>query len=84
MDHRIPLSRGGRHEIDNVIPACKPCNSRKHIRTEDEFRAFLRQERERGIGEAEAPDGKPADGASADIRVEDQDIAVPLLDDRAA
>ena len=53
MDHRIPLSRGGGHEIDNVIPACKPCNSRKSTRTEEEFRAFLRDERERRMGESE-------------------------------
>lgn len=30
MDHVIPLSKGGLHCIDNVVPACKPCNSSKN------------------------------------------------------
>ena len=30
QDHIIPLSRGGTHTIDNVIPACQSCNSKKH------------------------------------------------------
>jgi 5-methylcytosine-specific restriction endonuclease McrA len=29
MDHIIPLSRGGRHTKENVIPACRSCNARK-------------------------------------------------------
>lgn len=29
MDHVEALSRGGKHEISNVVPACKSCNSRK-------------------------------------------------------
>jgi len=29
MDHVIPLSRGGKHEAENIVPACKPCNSKK-------------------------------------------------------
>ena len=29
MDHVIPLSKGGRHCADNVVPACQPCNSAK-------------------------------------------------------
>lgn len=29
MDHVDPLSRGGKHEIENVAPACKSCNSAK-------------------------------------------------------
>jgi 5-methylcytosine-specific restriction endonuclease McrA len=30
MDHITPLARGGKHEPDNIAPACRPCNSRKH------------------------------------------------------
>ncbi len=29
MDHKIPLSRGGRSEKENLVPACKECNNRK-------------------------------------------------------
>lgn len=29
-DHVIPLTRGGRHAIGNLLPACKPCNSSKN------------------------------------------------------
>lgn len=36
-DHVQPLSRGGRHAVDNIVPACKPCNSAKRDRTADEF-----------------------------------------------
>lgn len=30
QDHVIPLSKGGHHSADNVVPACKKCNSTKH------------------------------------------------------
>jgi 5-methylcytosine-specific restriction endonuclease McrA len=39
-DHRVPLSRGGSNDIDNIIPACRSCNARKHAKTEAEFRAI--------------------------------------------
>ncbi len=29
MDHEIPLSRGGRSEKINLVPACKECNNKK-------------------------------------------------------
>ena len=29
LDHYIPLSNGGRHAYDNIVPACKSCNARK-------------------------------------------------------
>jgi len=32
MDHVIPVSRGGKHEAENVVPACRSCNSRKNNR----------------------------------------------------
>jgi len=31
-DHVIPLSKGGRDDIDNIVPACNPCNSSKRNR----------------------------------------------------
>lgn len=29
QDHIIPLSQGGTHTVQNVVPACQSCNSRK-------------------------------------------------------
>lgn len=29
QDHVIPIARGGRHSIGNLVPACGPCNRRK-------------------------------------------------------
>jgi len=31
-DHVIPLVRGGRHEVENIVPACVSCNSSKKDR----------------------------------------------------
>jgi predicted nucleic acid-binding Zn ribbon protein len=39
VDHVIPVSRGGRHTLGNVLPACPSCNRRKHARTLMEWRA---------------------------------------------
>jgi 5-methylcytosine-specific restriction endonuclease McrA len=44
-DHRVPLARGGTNFIDNILPACRTCNARKHTMTEEEFRALLAAER---------------------------------------
>lgn len=37
QDHVIPLTKGGSHEIENVVPACGPCNSKKGTKTRQEF-----------------------------------------------
>jgi 5-methylcytosine-specific restriction endonuclease McrA len=29
VDHAIPLTRGGTNDLENLTPACKPCNSSK-------------------------------------------------------
>lgn len=37
MDHMIPLSRGGEHSANNIVPACRRCNSSKNAKTPLEF-----------------------------------------------
>lgn len=37
IEHMTPLSRGGRHTADNVVPACRPCNARKYTSNIFEF-----------------------------------------------
>ena len=46
-EHRTPLARGGSNLIENILPACAPCNQRKHMLTETEFRARLAAEKRR-------------------------------------
>ena len=45
QDHCVPLHRGGSNWITNILPACRVCNARKHLLTEEEFRARLAAER---------------------------------------
>ncbi|GGM03512.1 HNH endonuclease [Deinococcus aerophilus] len=42
LDHVMPRSRGGRHNWDNVVTACRGCNQRKGNRTPDEAGMPLR------------------------------------------
>lgn len=37
-EHVIPLARGGRHSIGNILPACPPCNYRKKTKLLSEWR----------------------------------------------
>lgn len=39
-DHVIPITRGGSNYIENIVPACRSCNSRKGARTADEYLAL--------------------------------------------
>ena len=41
-DHVVPIARGGRHSIGNLLPACQPCNSQKNRRLLIEWRAAIR------------------------------------------
>ncbi len=38
----LPVSRGGRYTLDNVVPACPSCNASKH---NDEVTGWLRRKR---------------------------------------
>lgn len=38
IDHVIPVSRGGKHSKDNVVPACEHCNKSKSAKTPTEWR----------------------------------------------
>lgn len=38
MDHVIPISRGGRHSIGNLVPACQKCNRNKSDKYLSEWR----------------------------------------------
>lgn len=44
LDHKIPLSRGGSHSIDNLVPSCKTCNLQKGTKTNEEFSNRTNQE----------------------------------------
>jgi len=37
VDHYIPLSRGGKHEVSNLVIACQTCNLRKHAKDPLDF-----------------------------------------------
>lgn len=44
LDHIMPRSRGGRHEWDNVVSACKKCNHRKAGHTPSEANMELNKQ----------------------------------------
>jgi 5-methylcytosine-specific restriction endonuclease McrA len=43
IDHVIPRSRGGQHVWENVVAACRPCNTRKEDRLLHEVGFSLRR-----------------------------------------
>lgn len=42
-DHIIPLARGGRHAIGNLLPLCRNCNASKSNKTIMEYRMWLKR-----------------------------------------
>jgi hypothetical protein len=48
-DHVIALALGGSHDISNILPACRACNSRKRLMAREEFEQLLLAE-SRGVG----------------------------------
>ena len=37
IEHKIPVSKGGKFEKENIVPSCKLCNRKKGTMTEEEF-----------------------------------------------
>lgn len=48
IDHKIPLSRYGRHSRLNIVMACSRCNSRKSAMTVKEFMTVFRASKKAG------------------------------------
>lgn len=40
IDHITPRSKGGKNNMDNLLPCCRACNSSKGAKTLEEFRLF--------------------------------------------
>lgn len=38
VEHRLPVTRGGGNELDNLVLACGPCNRAKGTLTDEEFK----------------------------------------------
>lgn len=41
IDHKLPLSRGGGNEFDNLALSCPTCNLKKHDKTDVEFIGYV-------------------------------------------
>jgi len=41
IDHKVPLSKGGQHDISNLVACCEECNARKTNKTVEEFDEYL-------------------------------------------
>jgi len=49
LEHKIPLVKGGTNEYCNLAIACISCNSKKHDRTEKEYRKIMKKSKEKEV-----------------------------------
>lgn len=43
LEHKMPLSRGGTNEYNNLAVACRGCNNKKNTKTYEEFISIKRR-----------------------------------------
>ncbi len=43
IDHMVPVVRGGANDVSNLQVICRPCNQRKGLQTDQEFRTRYRR-----------------------------------------
>lgn len=48
QDHVVPIHRGGRHSIGNLVAACQVCNSSKQDKTITEWKLHLQKKLSKG------------------------------------
>lgn len=42
LDHKVPLSKGGNHHINNLVPSCASCNLHKGTKNVEEFLSTIK------------------------------------------
>ncbi len=55
LDHRIPVSRGGKSTVENMVVSCPHCNRSKGARTDTEFITLLESDFNFPIPQREGP-----------------------------
>jgi len=64
MDHYIPVSKGGKNAIENLVPACRPCNQAKKDTLPHEFVSPCRRVGENHASGKEITSHRQDDGPS--------------------
>lgn len=41
VEHQTPLIQGGANTLENLVPACRRCNSRKGFKNVEQFREYI-------------------------------------------
>jgi hypothetical protein len=41
VDHVVPVSNGGTNDMENLVPSCQACNSRKKDKSMESLRVFM-------------------------------------------
>lgn len=49
LEHKHPLKKGGKHSIDNITMACLVCNCTKGKKTEQEFKNYINERKNKDI-----------------------------------